>query len=537
VQSASGGGGLAYLPGAGYDELVGGDGRPRALAEALWSALARLGPSGLDQRQRAADVEIGTAGVTFGAASEDGQVDRPWPFDVIPRVIDAAEWRRVEAGLIQRVTALNRFVDDVYHAQAVVRDGVVPPDLVTRSPNFRPECMGVDPPGGIWTHICGSDLVRDEDGTLYVLEDNLRVPSGASYLLENRLVTKHVFAELFRSYSVEPVDHYVAELGAMLVSLAPRVRDPRVVVLTPGVYNSAYYEHAFLAEQLGVDLVEGRDLVVADDDCVYARTIDGLERVHVVYRRVDDVFLDPKTFRRDSLVGVAGLARAWRAGSVALANAPGTGVADDKGLYPFVGDLIRYYLGDEPLLASVPTWRCADPKHMAFVLDNLDSLVVKPANESGGYGVVIGPQADAGTLQHVASRIEAHPAGWVAQPLLALSTMPTLADGVVAPRHVDLRPFTILGSDQSYVTPGGLTRVARQSGSLIVNSSQGGGSKDTWVVHRVLTDVTHPGSTPSDDADVTRSRPPLGPGPPTAGQRFAGDGQRLWDSTRHDMSQ
>ncbi len=513
--------GLCYLPSAGYDELVEPDGRPRPVAEALWRLLTRLGPVGVEERQVAADREIQGAGVTFGASAEGEQAERPWPFDVIPRVVESSEWQRVEAGLVQRLTALNRFVDDAYHAQMAVRDGVVPADLVAGSPNFRPECMGVDPPGGVWAHICGTDLVRGEDGTLYVLEDNLRVPSGASYLLENRLVAKHAFPELFRSYSVEPVDQYVTRLGAVLASLVPQVDDPRIVVLTPGVYNSAYYEHAFLAHQLGVDLVEGADLVVGDDARLFARTIGGLEPVDVVYRRVDDLFLDPEAFRRDSLVGVTGLVRAWRAGNVALVNAPGTGVADDKGLYPYVGDLIRYYLSEEPLLASVPTWRCADPEERRFVLGNLDALVVKPANESGGYGIVIGPQAGAEALEHVARRIEAHPAGWVAQPLLALSTMPTMVDGAVVPRHVDLRPFTLLGPDGSYVTPGGLTRVARPAGSLIVNSSQGGGSKDTWVVDETVPDLALQGQAadPSGRSDGTPTKTWQKPtGPPGAGR-------------------
>ncbi len=515
--------GLWYLPSSGYDELVEPDGRPRPATEALWRHLTRLGPAGIEERQRAADREIRAAGVTFGASADADEADRPWPFDVIPRVVTASEWQPVEAGLVQRLTALNRFIDDVYHDQMAVRDGVVPADLVAGSPNFRAECVGVEPPGGIWAHICGTDLVRAEDGTLYVLEDNLRVPSGASYLLENRRVSKHAFPELFRSYSVEPVDHYLAQLGALLASLVPEVPDPRIVVLTPGVYNSAYFEHAFLAQQLGVDLVEGMDLVVADDR-LHARTIGGLEPVDVVYRRIDDSFLDPEAFRHDSQVGVAGLVRAFRAGNVALVNAPGTGVADDKGLYPYVGDLVRYYLGEEPLLPSVPTWRCADPEDCRFVLDNLDALVVKPTNESGGYGIVIGPQAGADALKYVARRIEAHPAGWVAQPLLSLSTMPTMVDGAVVPRHVDLRPFTLLGPNGGHTTPGGLTRVARPAGSLIVNSSQGGGSKDTWVVDERVPDLalrplaegqvdaladSAPGSrreTPSEPSDSGRAR-------------------------------
>ena len=350
------------------------------------------------------------------------------------------------------------------------------------SPNFRRECVGVDPPGGIWAHICGSDLIRDADGTVYVLEDNLRVPSGVSYLLENRMVAKHVFPEMFRHYSIEPVDPYIGRLANMLASVSPSTGDPTIVVLTPGIYNSAYFEHAFLAQQLGVELVEGSDLVVLDDDCVYARTIDGLQRVDVIYRRIDDLYLDPEVFVPDSLLGVPGLIRAWRAGRVALVNAPGAGIADDKKVYSYVPDIIRYFLDEEPILATVPTLRCGDDDSRHYVLSNLERLVVKPANESGGYGVLVGTQASEDELEQAAKQIEDEPNKWVAQPIIPLSTAPTLCDGEIAPRHVDLRPFTLLGPEGAYVTRGGLTRVARVAGSLVVNSSQGGGSKDTWVV-------------------------------------------------------
>jgi uncharacterized circularly permuted ATP-grasp superfamily protein len=475
-----------YRLGTGYDEIVGGDGVPRTVAQALWHYLTALGPEVLAERQRAADREIRTIGVTFRTSEGDGSVDRPWPFDIIPRIVDGSEWTRLRQGLVQRLRALNLFIDDVYHAQRCVQAGVVPADVIVGSPNFRPECVGVTPPGGIWAHICGSDLVRGEDGTFYVLEDNLRVPSGVSYLLENRMVTKHVLPELFRSYSIEPVDPYVGRLGQLLASLATGSRAPTIVVLTPGIHNPAYFEHAFLAQQLGVELVEGSDLVVLDDDTVHMRTVAGLEQVDVIYRRIDDVFLDPSALRRDSLIGVPGLIRAWRSGGVALVNAPGTGVADDKAVYAFVPDIIRFFLDEDPILPNVPTWRCGDPDERRFVLANLDALVVKPANESGGYGIVIGPSAGEAALELVAQRIEQHPPNWVAQPMLSLSTMPTLCEGVVSPRHVDLRPFTLLGPDGAYVTPGGLTRVARREGSLIVNSSQGGGSKDTWIVERPL---------------------------------------------------
>jgi uncharacterized circularly permuted ATP-grasp superfamily protein len=472
----------SYDPGLFYDELVGPGGQPRPAAAALWRHFAELGPEALAERQEAADREMRAVGVTFTVYEGSAGIDRPWPFDIIPRVIPSDQWRVIETGLVQRLNALNLFIDDVYHDQRSVSSGVVPSELVTGSPNFRRECVGVEPPGGIWAHICGSDLIRDGDGTVFVLEDNLRVPSGVSYLLENRMVAKHVFPELFLHYSIEPVDPYVGRLATMLASLSPVTGDPTIVVLTPGIYNSAYYEHAFLAQQLGVELVEGSDLVVLDDDYVYARTIDGLERVDVIYRRIDDLFLDPEAFNPDSLLGVAGLMRSWRAGHVALVNAPGAGIADDKKVYAYVPDIIRFFLDEEPILATVPTLRCSDEDSRHFVLGNLERLVVKPANESGGYGVMVGTQATEADLTAAAVQIEEAPTRWVAQPVIPLSTAPTLCDGEVAPRHVDLRPFTLLGPEGAYVTRGGLTRVARREGSLVVNSSQGGGSKDTWVV-------------------------------------------------------
>jgi uncharacterized circularly permuted ATP-grasp superfamily protein len=350
----------SYLPSPLYDELVGPDGAPRPAARALWDHLAELGPEVLVERQEAADREIRNIGVTFTVYDEGVGVDRPWPFDIIPRIIPRDQWKVIESGLVQRLAALNLFIDDCYHDQRAVREGIVPADLVAGSPNFRRECMGVDPPGGIWAHICGSDLIRDDQGFWYVLEDNLRVPSGVSYLLENRMVTKHIFPEMFRHYSIEPVDPYVGRLAATLASVSPSTGDPTIVVLTPGIYNSAYFEHAFLAQQLGVELVEGGDLVVLDDDCVYARTIDGLEQVDVIYRRVDDAFLDPEVFRADSMLGVPGLMRAWRAGRVALVNAPGAGIADDKKVYSYVPDIIRFYLDEEPILENVPTYLLGD---------------------------------------------------------------------------------------------------------------------------------------------------------------------------------
>jgi uncharacterized circularly permuted ATP-grasp superfamily protein len=421
-------------------------------------------------------------GVTFTVYSDGENIDRPWPFDIIPRTIAAAEWARVEAGLKQRLTALNLFIDDVYNDRRIVRDGRFPGELLESSENYLPECAGCRPAFGAWANICGIDLVRDADGTIYVLEDNLRVPSGVSYMLENRALTKQVFPELFEKARILPIDDYPSQLFDMLASLSPRPLDyPTVVVLTPGIYNSAYFEHAYLAQAMGVVLVEGGDLLVGDDECVYMRTIAGLERVDVIYRRVNDTFLDPECFRKDSMLGVPGLMRAWRSGKVALANAPGAGVADDKLVYAFVPDIIRYYLDEEPVLPNVPTLACVRDEDRREVLAGLDRLVVKPVNESGGYGMLIGPRATKKDIAKFRKLIEKNPRNYVAQPVLNLSTAPTLIRGRIAPRHLDLRPFSLHG-ERLAVTAGGLTRVALVEGSLVVNSSQGGGSKDTWIV-------------------------------------------------------
>ena len=466
-----------------YDELLAAAGTARPFAAGLAADLARMGVDNLVARQEAAGVAIKEMGITFTVYSEEGgAIDRAWPFDIIPRIIPESEWRRVEAGLKQRVQALNLFIDDLYHDQNVVKDGVFPADVLEKSVNFRPQCIGVKPPLGAWAHICGSDLVRDADGTLYVLEDNLRVPSGVSYMLENRLVTKRVFPELFEDYHPLPVDDYPSELFDTLAALSPRPGDyPEVVVLTPGIYNSAYFEHAYLAQQMGCELVEGRDLFVGEDDCVYMRTVDGPSRVDVIYRRIDDLYLDPEAFLPDSTLGVPGLLRAWKSGNVALANAPGAGVADDKVVYAFVPDIIRYYLGEDPAIANVPTYRCMEPEALAYVLEHLAELVVKPANESGGYGMLVGPASTKAEREAFAALVKADPRNYIAQPTLRLSTVPTLVGRRVEPRHVDLRPF-ILSADRQRVTTGGLTRVALRKGSLVVNSSQGGGSKDTWIV-------------------------------------------------------
>jgi len=465
-----------------FDELVAPDGSPRPAAVALVEHLRALESAELRERQNLAEIDILAQGITFTVYSDGRGIDRAWPFDIIPRVIAASEWRRIEAGLTQRLRAINCFIDDLYHDQRIVADGVFPADLLDHSVNFRPECRGVSPAHGVWAHISGSDLVRGADGTMYVLEDNLRVPSGVSYMLENRAISKRVFADLFAEQSIWPVDSYTDELNRMLASIAPQGVDaPTIAVLTPGIYNSAYFEHSFLAQRIGAALVEGADLVVGDDDCVYMRTIGGRERVHVIYRRVDDLFLDPEVFRPDSTLGVPGLMRAWRAGNVGIANAPGAGVADDKVVYAWVPDIIRYYLGEEALIPNVPTYRCYYPDEREYVIEHIDQLVVKPANESGGYGLLIGDRATRAELDAHIARIEADPRNWVAQPILALSTVPTLCDEGIEPRHVDLRPFILSGATQS-VTAGGLTRVALRKGSLIVNSSQGGGSKDTWIV-------------------------------------------------------
>jgi uncharacterized circularly permuted ATP-grasp superfamily protein len=471
-----------YDPGHFFDELIGADGSPRDPASKLTHYLTDLNTEELEKRRRMAEATIQEMGVSFTVYTEEGNIDRAWPFDIIPRTISRQQWDKTAAGLKQRLRALNLFIDDLYHEQRILKDKVVPRYLIENSTNFRPECIGVSPPHGVWAHICGTDLVRDGDGEFYVLEDNLRVPSGVSYMLENRSITKRVLPELFENDNILPIDDYPARLFDTLAALSPRqVKQPEIVVLTPGIFNSAYFEHAFLAQQMGAELVEGSDLVVGDDDMVYMRTIDGLSRVDVIYRRIDDLFLDPEVFRKDSALGVPGLMRAWKKGNVALANAPGAGVADDKVIYAYVPQIIKYYLDEEPLIRNVETFLCDDEKQRRYVLANLDKLVVKPANESGGYGMLVGPHSTQKEQARFAELIKANPRNYIAQPTLALSTAPTLCDEALEPRHLDLRPFILQGRDVS-VTAGGLTRVAMRKGSLVVNSSQGGGSKDTWIV-------------------------------------------------------
>jgi uncharacterized circularly permuted ATP-grasp superfamily protein len=464
-----------------YDEAFAAPDQPRRGAELLLRRLQELGPEAIVRHQNSAERALLHLGITFNVYGNGGGTERIFPFDVLPRIIEAAEWARIEAGLLQRVGALNRFVDDIYGAQRILEDGVIPRHVVESARSFHPECRGLRPPHGVWCHISGIDLVRDAQGELYVLEDNVRCPSGVSYVLTNRQVLKQTFPEVFEASEIRPVDDYPNRLLDLLQSLAPpEVGQPSVVVLTPGTYNAAYFEHSYLAHRMGVELVEGRDLVVVDER-VYMRTTQGLSPVHVIYRRIDDDFLDPDVFREDSMLGVRGLLAAFRAGNVALVNAPGTGVADDKVIYGYVPDMIDYYLGQQPILRNVPTWLCWNDADREHVLGHLDELVVKAANESGGYGMLIGPHSTPEQRADFGERIREHPRDYIAQPTLALSRSPVIVDGRLEGRHVDLRPFVLCGQS-CYVLPGGLTRVALRKGSLVVNSSQGGGSKDTWVL-------------------------------------------------------
>ncbi len=468
-----------------FDELIEKEGRPRTSANAVCKDIAKFAQkSELRHRQASAEIIMEKMGITFNVYNKDeGNVDRVWPFDIIPRVISDKDWKKVEKGLVQRLKALNLFIDDIYNKKRIIKDKVFPEELLKDAPYYLKECIGITPPHKIWCHISGCDLIRDADGIFRVLEDNLRIPSGVSYVLENRFVLKKVFPELFENTNIKSVADYPDALFKMLRSVSKRrVKNPEIVVLTPGIYNSAYFEHSFLAQQMGAELVEGRDLFVDKDNCVYMRTIEGPKRVDVIYRRVDDDFLDPEVFRKDSALGVPGLMRAWKNHKVTIVNAPGTGVADDKVVYAFVPKMIKYYLKEEPLLESVPTYLCYLKEDREYVLKNLNKLVVKPANASGGYGILIGPKASKTELEKCARQIKKAPRNFIAQPLINLSTVPTLTKKTIEPRHVDLRPFILTGAGNSYVTPGGLTRVALKRGSFIVNSSQGGGSKDTWVV-------------------------------------------------------
>jgi len=444
----------------------------------------RLGAIGLDvlrARAAAAETDLINLGITFTVYSDATAIDRILPFDCIPRLVTAAEWRTLEAGVKQRVAALNAFLHDIYHDRHILNDGTVPSDLVLGNANYRPEMQGFPVPFGTYVHICGVDIVRDAAGAFMVLEDNARTPSGVSYVVENRHLMSRAFPDLMAGMRLRPVDDYGRRLHAAMVEIAPDgASDPQVVLLSPGIYNSAYFEHVFLAREMGVPLVEGADLAV-EDDRVWMRVAGGRQPVHTIYRRIGDDFLDPTVFRADSLLGVPGLMGAWRAGAVALANAVGTGVADDKAVYAYMPRIIRYYLGQDPILPEVRTHICREPEGLAYTLEHLSELVVKPVGESGGYGITIGPRASAAQLERARAALLADPANWISQPMIALSVGPTLTDQGIRPRHLDLRPFAVTGRD-TWVLPGGLSRVAMQAGSLVVNSSQGGGSKDTWVL-------------------------------------------------------
>ncbi|MCC5843649.1 MAG: circularly permuted type 2 ATP-grasp protein [Verrucomicrobia bacterium] len=475
---------LSYDPGNFYDELFAAQGSVRPEQALLGDALSQMGPPELLARQQAAETALLRMGITFQVYGDEGKGERVFPFDLVPRVITSPEWNRIERGLKQRITALNLFVDDIYHDKKILKDKIVPDWVVYSSKGYLEPCEGMNPPLGIWCHICGSDLIRDEHGDFYVLEDNLRCPSGVSYVLANRMVMKRTLPEVFARMNVRPVADYPDMLLQTLRSVSPHTQGaPRIVVLSPGIYNSAYFEHAFLAQQTGAELVEGRDLVVSDG-FVCMKTTRGLQRVDVIYRRINDDYLDPRTFRPDSVLGVAGLMEVFKAGRVAIANMPGPGVADDKVVYAFVPDMIKYYLDEDPILPNVPTYLCSREEERNHVLQNLDKLVVKESDGAGGYGMLIGPASTKAEQDTFADHIKANPRGYIAQPTLSLSRSPILLkDGTLGGRHLDLRPFVLYGKDIK-VLPGGLTRVAMREGSLVVNSSQGGGSKDTWVLNQ-----------------------------------------------------
>ncbi|GAP93676.1 protein containing domains DUF404, DUF407 [Leptolyngbya sp. NIES-2104] len=470
-----------YDPGQFYDELFDAPGSPRPEVAPLIERINSLSIEEIRHRQQAAQIALFKMGVTFNVYSDNQGTEKIFPFDILPRTIAASEWQILEKGLKQRIQALNQFLADVYGDQKIVRDGVIPADVVYSSQGFLKACMDLKPPKGIWSHISGMDLVRDRDGQWYVLEDNLRCPSGVSYVLEGRRIMKSTLPLVFNRMQIQPVEEYPSHLLETLLNLAPDyIDDPTVVLLTPGIYNSAYFEHSYLAQQMGVELVEGRDLVVSDGH-LQMRTTKGLKRVDVIYRRIDDEFIDPLVFRPDSLLGIPGLMEVYRSGRLGLANALGTGVADDKVIYAYVPKMIQYYLGEEAILSNVPTYLCWEPSQLDHVLANLDQLVVKSASESGGYGMLIGTQSTQAEREAFADKIKATPRNYIAQPTLSLSRVPALMGDEFEGCHVDLRPYILYGED-IYVTPGGLTRVALKKGSLVVNSSQGGGYKDTWVV-------------------------------------------------------
>jgi uncharacterized circularly permuted ATP-grasp superfamily protein len=466
------------------------DGEARVESRVLLDTIESLDEGQLLLCQSAAERLLLHLGITFNVYGQSAGTERIFPFDLIPRIVCAQEWEWIERGLKQRIHALNEFIDDIYHEQKILKDGIIPEEVIRSAAFYRPACHGINPPQRVWCHITGSDLVRHSDGQMYVLEDNLRVPSGVSYVLENRAIMKRTFPRVFEGLRVRPVDDYPSKLLETLEAIAPPSASdqPTVVLLTPGIYNSAYFEHSFLARQMGIQLVEGSDLVV-QEDAVWMRTTKGLRKVDVIYRRIDDDFLDPTAFRSDSVLGVPGLMETYRAGRVALANAPGNGVADDKVVYSYVPEIIRYYEGEDAILPNVPTFQCWRKSDLNHVLQNLETLVVKAANESGGYGMLVGPHSTAQEREEFAAKIAANPRNYIAQPTLSLSRVPTLVEDHFEGRHVDLRPYVLYGKEIN-VMPGGLTRVALRKGSLVVNSSQGGGSKDTWVLARSEEDGT-----------------------------------------------
>lgn len=465
-----------------FDELIGPDGQPRKRSLPLVEQIEALPPKELRRLQKAAELALYQQGITFSVYGDKKGTEKIIPFDIIPRVVPSDEWAILEKGLKQRIEALNLFIDDIYGDQKILKDKIVPSELVLSSACYLKQCKGLRPPGGIWIHITGTDLVRDKDGKYYVLEDNLRCPSGISYVLQNRAIQKRTFPQAFAAMNIRPVSNYTDHLYNTLKHVAPEgsSKKPNIIVLTPGIYNSAYFEHAYLAQQMGVPLAEGSDLAVVDDH-VMLRTTKGYEKVDVIYRRIDDDFLDPKAFRKDSLLGVPGILECYRKGNVTLANAPGTGIADDKAVYAYVPQIIKYYLGEEAIIPNVPTYACWDKKQCDYVLKNLNSLVVKAVNLSGGYGMLIGPKSTAAERKEFAARIKKNPRDYIAQPTLSLSRSPTICSDGIEGRHVDFRPYILYGKS-IFVLPGGLTRVALTKGSLVVNSSQGGGSKDTWVL-------------------------------------------------------
>ncbi|MCB1175250.1 MAG: circularly permuted type 2 ATP-grasp protein [Leptospiraceae bacterium] len=462
-----------------YDEMFATALEARQPWQALKRRLDRMSPGELRYRKKSAEKTLISMGITFTVNSEADQ-ERILPFDIIPRIIANQEWQRLEQGLKQRIIALNAFIEDVYNKASIIKDGVVPAEVIFSSKDYLEACRDFSPPRGIWAHISGTDLIRGSDGQFMVLEDNLRCPSGVSYVLENREVMKRIFPEVFNSSHIKPVYDYTIQLRKLLDYIAG-LNESQAAVWTPGVYNSAYYEHSFLAQRMGIPLVEGNDLVV-ENDRVYMKTTHGLQQVISLYRRINDSYMDPAVFHPESLLGVRGIFSAWRKGNVALANAPGTGVADDKVIYAYVPEIIRYYLGEDAILPNVPTWLCSRPKDQQHVLSNIENLVVKAANGAGGYDMIIGPAASQGELADFRNRIKQEPRNYIAQPVISLSRVPTMIEDRIEGRHVDLRPFILYNDSEPYVMPGGLTRVALRKGSLVVNSSQGGGSKDTWVL-------------------------------------------------------